>query len=187
MVDHRTLQGDDAQLFSVFHAELQRTVRRVVNTSAANIEDACADAWLALLRYQPERRPSIRGWLVVVAIREAVRRDRLDRRHRPFIEDLDDDRTGVLAETVTALASHDDATFEAHEALERLISLKARHRRAFVLHVAGYSYDEIAELMGVTRTAVDRYLRRARSHVRGTSCTPKRGARPRKVASATAG
>ncbi|MDQ3741593.1 MAG: hypothetical protein M3389_11700 [Actinomycetota bacterium] len=93
MVEQRTLQGDDAQLFSVFHAELQRTVRRVVNTSAANIEDACADAWLALLRYDPERRPTIRGWLVVVAIREAVRRDRLDRRHRPFIEDLDDDRT----------------------------------------------------------------------------------------------
>ena len=94
MVEQRTLQGDDAQLFSVFHAELQRTVRRVVNTSAANIEDACADAWLALLRYDPERRPSIRGWLVVVAIREAVRRDRLDRRHRPFVEDLDDDRGG---------------------------------------------------------------------------------------------
>ncbi len=186
MADQRALHDSDAELFSVFHAELQRTVRRVVNTSAANIDDACADAWLALLRYQPERRPSIRGWLVVVAIREAVRRDRLDRRHRPFIEDLDDDRSGVLAETITALATHDDATFEAHEALERLISLKARHRRAFVLHVAGYSYEEIAELMGVTRTAVDRYLRRARSHIRGTSCTPERGARPRKLASATA-
>ncbi len=187
MVEQRTLQGDDAKLFSVFHAELQRTVRRAVNTSAANIEDACADAWLALLRYDPERRPTIRGWLVVVAIREAVRRDRLDRRHLPFIEDLDDHRSGVLAETVTALATHDDATFEAHEALENLITLKARHRRAFVLHIAGYSYEEIAELMGVTRTAVDRYLRRARSHVRGTSCAPKRGERQRKVASATAG
>lgn len=187
MVEQRTHQGDDAQLFSVFHAELQRTVRRAVNTSAANIEDACADAWLALLRYDPERRPSIRGWLVVVAIREAVKRDRLDRRHRPFIEDLDDDRSGVLTETVTALATDDDATFEAHAALEKLTSLKARHRRAFVLHVAGYSYAEIAELMGVTRTAVDRYLCYARSHVRGTSCTPKRGARARKAARATAG
>jgi RNA polymerase sigma factor (sigma-70 family) len=187
VVEQRTLQGDDAQLFSVFHAELQRTVRRVVNTSAANIEDACADAWLALLRYDPDRRPTIRGWLVVVAIREAIRRDRLDRRHRPFIEDLDDDRTGVLAETVAALATSDDVKFDAHEALERLVEMKARHRRAFVLHVAGYSYDEIAEFIGVTRTAVDRYLRRARSHVRGTSCTPKRGPRNRKLASATAG
>ncbi|MDQ3741594.1 MAG: sigma-70 region 4 domain-containing protein [Actinomycetota bacterium] len=87
---------------------------------------------------------------------------------------------------MTALATTDDARLEAHEALERLVSLKARHRRAFVLRVAGYSYDEIAELMGVTRTAVDRYLRRARSHVRGTSRTPKRGARTRKLASATA-
>ncbi len=156
MVEQRTLQGDDAQLFSVCHAELQRTVRRVVNTSAANIEDACADAWLALRRYDPERRPSIRGWLVVVAIREAVRRDRLDRRYRPFIEDLDENPSGVLVETVTALATTDDATFEAHEALERLVEMKARHRRAFVLHVAGYSYDEIAVLMDVTRTAVDR-------------------------------
>ena len=36
MVEQRTLQGEDAQLFSVFHTELQRTVRRAVKTSAAN-------------------------------------------------------------------------------------------------------------------------------------------------------
>ena len=147
MAEQRALHGGDADLFSVFHAELQRTVRRVVNTSPANIEDACADAWLALLQYQPERRPSVRGWLVVVAIREAVRRDRVDRRHRPFTEDLEHDRTGILAETVPGLTTQDDVKFDAHEALERLVSLRARHRRAFVLHVAGYSYEEIAELM----------------------------------------
>lgn len=83
MAEHRALHGGDAELFSVFHAELQRIVRHAVNTSAANIEDACADAWLALLRYQPDRS-RVRGWLVVVAVREAIRRDRADRHTGPW-------------------------------------------------------------------------------------------------------
>lgn len=103
-----------------------------------------------------------------------------------MVDQIDGDRVGVISETLLALAARDDAKIEAHEALERLVSLRARHRRAFVLHVVGYSYEEIAQLMGRQRTAVDRYLRRARSHVRGTTPTPKRGARRRKLASAAA-
>ncbi len=183
------LQGEDAQLFVAFNAELHRTVRKVVNTSAANVEDACADAWLALLRYRPERRATVRGWLVVVAIREAVRRDRLDRRLRTLVEFAghEDARTEVVADVIPALQVDDESVHEARRALERVASLGQRDREVFVLHVAGYSYDEIAELVGATRTAVDRYLRRARSHVRGCTATPKRGRRHREPASAPAG
>lgn len=171
------LQDQDAQLFAAFNVELYRTVRKVVNTSAANVEDACADAWLSLLRFQPERRPTIRGWLVVVAIREAIKRDQRDRRSRALVErgDREDPMREVVAEHIDALQSSDDAAHDAKQALDLVATLSERDRRVFILHVAGYSYDEIAELTGVTRTAVDRYLRRARSHVRGCSSTPKRG------------
>ena len=174
------LVNADAQLFVAFNAELHRTVRKCVNTSAANIEDACADAWLALLRFQPDRRATIRGWLVVVAIREAVRRDRIDRRFRTLVEPNERDYpTGeVVVDLVPALQVSDEDKHLAKLALERVASLDERDRHIFVLHVAGYSYDEIAEMIGGTRTAVDRYLRRARSHVRGCSAAPKRGRRP---------
>ncbi len=183
------LQGEDAQLFVAFNAELHRTVRKVVNTSAANVEDACADAWLALLRYRPERRATVRGWLVVVAIREAVRRDRLDRRLRTLVEFAahDDVRTEVVSDAIPTLHVDDETVHEARRALERVAALSQPDREVFVLHVAGYSYDEIAELVGATRTAaVDRYLRRARCHVRGCTATPKRGRRSREPASAPA-
>jgi len=181
------LQGEDAQLFAAFHDELRRTVRKVVHTSAANVDDACADAWLALLRYRPERRPSIRGWLVVVAIREAVKRDRFDRRLRTLVEfgEREDAGAEVVADVVPSLQVSDDARHEANAALERVASLDRRDREVFVLHVAGYSYDEIAEMLGATRTAVDRYLRRARCHVRGCTDTPKRGRRAGMRTSAT--
>ena len=172
-------QNEDAQLFAAFHAELHSMVRRCVKTSAANIDDACADAWLALLRFRPERRPTIRGWLVVVAIREAVKRDRRDRRLRTLVEfgDREDAGAEVVADVVPSLQVSDEALHEARQALEQVAALDQRDREVFVLHVAGYSYDEIAELIGATRTAVDRYLRRARCHIRGCPATPKRGRR----------
>ena len=55
-------QNEDAQLFATFNAELHSMVRQCVNTSAANIDDACADAWLALLRFVPSAgRRSVGG------------------------------------------------------------------------------------------------------------------------------
>ncbi len=180
--------SDDAQLFAAFNAELHRTVRKCVNTSTANIEDACADAWLALLRYRPEQRRTLRGWLVVVAIREAVKRDRFDRRLRTLVEfgERENASVEVVADVVPSLQVSDEARHEANDALARVAQLDERDRQVFVLHVAGYSYDEIAELTGATRTAVDRYLRRARCHVRGCTGTPKRGRRSHEPAIAPA-
>lgn len=73
------LASENAQPFVAFDAELHRTVRNRVNTSAANI----ADAWLTRLRAQPDRQATVRGWLVVVAIREA-RSPRPDRPTPPL-------------------------------------------------------------------------------------------------------
>jgi DNA-directed RNA polymerase specialized sigma24 family protein len=52
------LHGEDAQLFAAFNDELHRTVRKVVNTSAVNVEDACADAGLAFLRARVRGQPA---------------------------------------------------------------------------------------------------------------------------------
>jgi hypothetical protein len=48
-------QGDEADLFAAFNDQLQRQVARAVNTSRANVEDACAMAWATFLRRQPDR------------------------------------------------------------------------------------------------------------------------------------
>jgi DNA-directed RNA polymerase specialized sigma24 family protein len=74
------LHGDEAQLFDEFDAALRRRVQREVNTSHANIEDACAFAWLQFLRHQPDRDRAWRAWLVQVARREAYRLSRVEAR-----------------------------------------------------------------------------------------------------------
>ena len=51
----RPPQGDEAELFLSFNAELQRKIAIKVTTSPQIIEDACAFAWMEFLRYQPDR------------------------------------------------------------------------------------------------------------------------------------
>ena len=63
--------------------------------------------------------------------------------------------------------SFQDPTAErARAALEALSGLPECQRRLFSLQVAGFSYTEIAALEGVTVTAVNRHLVRARANLR---------------------
>mgnify|MGYP001305635165 CR=1 FL=1 len=79
------LRGDNhAELFNEHADRLLSAVSRTVRTSPVNVEDACAFAWLQLIRYRPERQSAF-GWLCKTAIREAIK---LDRRARRLV-DLD--------------------------------------------------------------------------------------------------
>src|SRR3954466_8460332 len=71
-------RGDEERLYITHANRLRRTVTANVNTSAANIEDACSFAWVQLVAKDP-RRDTVFGWLTTVAIREAIRLDRRDR------------------------------------------------------------------------------------------------------------
>ena len=168
-----------AELFASFHSELRAKVRSRVRTSEANIDDACAEAWRIFLRRQPEIRDSHRGWMVVVATRQAIELAQRDRRVVSLVDgDTERGARQISLDIVSELHVTDAARMEVKEALERVAELAPRDRHVFVLHVLGYTYDEIADLMSLTETAVDRYLRRARAHVRGSSAMPKRGRRP---------
>jgi RNA polymerase sigma-70 factor (ECF subfamily) len=164
-----------AQLFADFHKELESVVRNAVRTSDSNVEDACADAWAILVRRRPENSETVRGWLVVVAIREAVRRHKQDR-HLVAICDPHEDH-GVSIERLPALqAAADDGRVgrEVRDALETIAALPERQRRIFGLHVAGFSYAEIADMVDATPRTVDRQMRRACRTVRWTRPAPRR-------------
>jgi len=68
-------RGDHDELFKQLADRLVAAVRAAVRTSPVNVEDACAFAWLQLVRYRPERACAF-GWLRKTAIREAVRLER---------------------------------------------------------------------------------------------------------------
>jgi len=149
------LLGDEAELFARHHFTLRSRVARWVNTSSANVDDACAIAWLQLVRCQPWRE-SVLSWLTTVAIREAVRLDRADRR-ACYV-----DPDALANEYVLDAKLQRDA----FDALDALASLPERQGRVAALQAAGFTYEEIASLTGSSRRAVDRHLRRAREALR---------------------
>jgi DNA-directed RNA polymerase specialized sigma24 family protein len=128
---------EQAQLFAEHQATLRTRVARRVHTRSANIEEACGFAWLQLVRRRPRRDTALQ-WLTTVAVHEARRLDRADRHLAPL--QAGGDPAGSAGTLTHA---------QAREALELVAGLPPRQREVFALHVAGYSYDEIARLSRV--------------------------------------
>jgi len=78
-VEQRSWPVDEAELFEEHALRLLSAVSATVRTSPVNVEDACAFAWLQLLRCRPERKAAF-AWLCKTAIREAIKLDRRARR-----------------------------------------------------------------------------------------------------------
>ena len=71
--------GDERELFLRHHQRLLRVIAARVSAPLATVEDACAFAWLQLVRHQPERGERLFGWLATVAYHEALRLIRVER------------------------------------------------------------------------------------------------------------
>jgi RNA polymerase sigma factor (sigma-70 family) len=145
--------GDEAELFARHQPELWRAVRSQVAGPDAVVDDACAQAWLILLRRQPDRA-TVYPWLRTVAIREAWR---LSHAHDGSETTLD-----ALAERGPAVTL--DGALLARAALRELESaLSERQWHMLLLQAAGLRYAEIAARTGSSVRTVDRQLQRARA------------------------
>lgn len=158
------LRGDEADLHAQHHAALRRAVARRVRMSGDLVEDACQQAWLILLRRQPDRGPTLFAWLVTVATREGYRLSAIDRREISLDAPAaagDGLPPGTVGDQIATRAGVDES-LEARRALRALAALDARQRRYTTLRVAGLSYREIAAAEGVTYTNVNKHLVNAR-------------------------
>lgn len=153
-----SLYGDEAELYAEYNDRLRATVRRKVGTSLDNINDACSFAWVQLMATDPGRGFPVLAWLTTVAVREAIRLDRLERRPTK----LTDRHEKSIGDRRTELES----ASRAREALRALAELPNRQRNVLSRKVAGYSYDEIAEQTGDSWRTVERQLVRARQALR---------------------
>lgn len=157
-------RGDEADLYLLHHERLVRAVARVVSAPAALVEDACQTAWLILLRRQPDRGPTLFGWLRTVAIHEAYRLSREDRRHAR-LEDLAE---GGEWEAFAGEGQSLEDAIEARRALAVLAALPHVQRDDLALVVAGFGYAEIARLGARRRSTnnVNKHLVKARARIR---------------------
>lgn len=153
-------RGDEAELFERHGERLVRIVQHTIGVPRHIAEDACAIAWVQLLRTQPER-DAIFAWLRVVAAHEALRLIRAQGRQAPFEEEPAEPEQAHVDKGADL-----HLVLEVREALEHIAALTPQQVGIFSLHVAGLSYEEICEATGYSRTQVNRHMGRARSRLR---------------------
>jgi DNA-directed RNA polymerase specialized sigma24 family protein len=169
------LAPERRRALGAFYAEHHRRLAGRVRSGARGVRapivaDACAYAWLQLIR-----RPDIRldrgglTWLALVAIQEAWRLGApgCERAVGLFLTEIDDERE--LPDPAGAAADPLERTLdrELHQArAARFAGLKASERRDLLLHAGGYSYLEIADLTHSTYSAVNRRLTDGRNRLR---------------------
>ena len=164
------LRGDEAELFRLHYTRLVRRVQRGDGVPEAVAEDCASFAFLQLCRRQPHRCEQTPGWLRIVARHEAY----AWHRHMHRFPSLDEGPRRTKGEGGEPLSPAErirspvdvDLAVEAREALRSLAGLGERRRAALTLKVAGYSYREIQEMLGVTYTWINRHLTEGRAALR---------------------
>ncbi|HEX6234143.1 MAG TPA: RNA polymerase sigma factor SigJ [Jiangellaceae bacterium] len=146
------------------HRELLFSIVYNIVGSVADTEDVLQETWLAWVAADHAELRNARGYLIRIAVNEAMNRLRKARRNRetyvgpwlpePIVGDAAAERV-VQAEAVSLAM------------LVVLETLTPLERAVFVLHeVFGYPHNEIATTIGRTPVAVRQLAHRAREHVR---------------------
>lgn len=155
-----------AAMYAAHDAQLHRLVERRGSPEHATVDDACAYAWTSLLSADhvdlgPPRWQAL-GWLTTVAVHEAWRLNRIDRRAGAFDP-----------ETVDAISiGRERAIPDAHDVAAQRLRLQLVEQiperpRRFLLRLAlGYSYDEISAAEGVSHTTTNKQIARAKRILR---------------------
>jgi RNA polymerase sigma factor (sigma-70 family) len=144
--------------------------------SISEADDAVQEAWLRLSRADTSDVENLDGWLTTVVARLCLDklRSRTARREEPFGVHVPD-----------PIVSRADGSDPEHEALLAdsvglalqvvLEMLAPAERLAFVLHdMFAVPFDDIADIVGRSPTAVRQLASRARRRVQGTAAVPDR-------------
>jgi RNA polymerase sigma factor (sigma-70 family) len=158
--------GDVGELYVKLARRLEQIVRREVRASAPLIEDACQFAWWRLVvhAHRVERRAAL-TWLAKTAIREALKLIR----HEERDVSLDARLEGADEAGMPSRWPGPDQIAEQSAQLELLHALPMRQRMVLLLQTAGFSYEETAASLGISRRTVERQIMRGRKELRAAS------------------
>ena len=184
----------DVELYELVYVHLDDNMRAVArficgaSVQDVVIEDIVGNAWMRAWKYLPRWRDQtlnsehkairdqagqyLRGWLSQICSSQAydyLRRRQLELRH-VFTYDQYDDHV-VDAIDLAYIERHetdDDGldTVTLKEVITAMSVLSEHQRQVIWLSAAGYSQDEVAERLSMTRVAVKACLFRARRHLR---------------------
>ncbi len=150
---------DLSQVYREHYRSLVRFLYRRIGDQA-RAEDLAQEAFVRALEHQPDKP---RAWLFTVAAnlaRDEGRRVAVRRRHLTLIKAEADARPPEPGPEVA---------LERRETVRRvqaaLARLAERDRESLLLWEEGFSYDEIAEILGLSRGSIGTTLARARSRL----------------------
>ena len=154
---------DLSQVYSEHYRSLVRFLYRRTGDQAL-AEDLAQEAFVRAIEHQPEQP---KAWIFQVAanlVRDDFRRRAVRRRH---LELVDSERGAVS--TGASESTPPDLALERSEAAvlvrAALDELAPNDRDGLLLREEGLSYDEIAEVLGLSRGSVGTTLSRARSRL----------------------
>jgi RNA polymerase sigma-70 factor (ECF subfamily) len=168
-------RAGDSLAFDAFVRLHERRVRAVLGRLLADerdVEEATQDtfvqAWRHLARFRGDALPFT--WLYRIAVNEALQRRRRRRLETRPLHEVDDreiaaarDPTAAQRSAEAAAAEHQELAFIA----ERVRALPFELRGPLVLRdLQGWSYEQIAEALGISIAAVKSRAHRARLRIR---------------------
>jgi DNA-directed RNA polymerase specialized sigma24 family protein len=157
--DAQIARPDIGAMFARYHHSLRGRVAAVVHTSQANVEDACMHAWVQLFNCELHGRPEHTNWLTTVAIREAVKLDRGDRR----TVTLSVEAAGERLDPHDAFAVSDQLAYAA--AVIQEAGLTERQLHMLSLQLSGMTYAQIAQSTTCSLRVVERQILRAHEKI----------------------
>ncbi len=163
----RASQGD-LEAFAEFVRRSERRVRGVLGRlldDERDVEEAAQDtfvqAWRHLGRYRREAAPST--WLYRIAVNEALQRLRRKQLPSDSLETITPADEHQLAATSPVVESQAEEREALRFLSEAVRALPADSRVPLVLRdIEGWSYEEIASLLGISVAAAKSRIHRAR-------------------------
>lgn len=154
----RRAQQGDVDAFEVIYRrtapQIYRLCRRMLGDDGEareRVQDTFVRAWEKLPSYRGQS--SVDTWLHRVAVNTMLEHWRAAKRDAARFIEGDDELFGSRPSDST------DASMDLDSALDRL---PAGARAVFVLHLEGYSHDEIAQMIGIAAGTARAQLWRAR-------------------------
>lgn len=162
------------ELVRTYHTSIYHTAFRMLGDSG-DAADACQDIFIKVFRNVRGFRgdSSLKTWIFRIAFSEILNRLRWwKRRFRSATVSLDDDRNGNGP--AIHLRTHSPSPLQVLETKEReqaiqqaLTKLSGEHRSIVILRdIEGFSYNEIADILGVSCGTVKSRLARARADMK---------------------
>ena len=162
------------ELVRAYHASIFQTAYRMLGDSTESA-DMVQDIFVKVFRNIQGFRgeSSLKTWIYRIAFSEILNRLRSwKRRFRAYTVSMDDDKSGQASPM--QLPSNGPSPLQALETKEReeaiqaaLNTLSREHRSIIVLRdIEGFSYTEIAEILGISCGTVKSRLARARTDMK---------------------